>query len=99
MKQLDQAGSGYRELIEREVLTRIGPAPARARAAVAEAQPAIAEPEAPPHVEVAETKAAGRVDSAAGEVTPSIRACPACGTANDADARFCKHCGARQREW
>jgi hypothetical protein len=24
---------------------------------------------------------------------PSARSCPACGTANDADARFCKQCG------
>jgi hypothetical protein len=25
---------------------------------------------------------------------PAVRACPSCGTDNDTDARFCKHCGA-----
>jgi hypothetical protein len=36
-------------------------------------------------------------DDAPGEVasTASDRACPACGTRNDADAVFCKRCGAR----
>ena len=26
---------------------------------------------------------------------PAIRGCPACGTRNDADSKFCKHCGRR----
>ncbi len=68
MKQLDQEGGGYRDLIERELLARIGPAPAR--------------PVSGPRADVA-------------EATPTASGtCPACRTANDADARFCKQCGA-----
>ncbi len=67
MKQLDGPARGYRELIERELLARLGPAPAR---------PGIEAPRAAP-------------------VATGARRCPACGTPNDADARFCKQCGAR----
>jgi hypothetical protein len=62
MKQLD-AGTSYREMIERDLATRLPGAAA-----------------AP----------AGRT---AGD-TVSAAACR-CGTANDADARFCKNCGAK----
>jgi hypothetical protein len=55
LRQLDRDSSGYRDLIERELATRIG-----ATAALA----------------------------------PAAGACGACGAANDADARFCKSCGA-----
>lgn len=68
MKQLDQESGGYRDLIERELLARVGaPAgrPAAPRGDVGEAAPAVA----------------GN--------------CTSCGTANDADARFCKQCGAQ----
>jgi hypothetical protein len=39
--------------------------------------------------------AAGRPEppTVAGE--PAVAVCPACGTENDVDARFCKHCGGR----
>lgn len=55
MRQLD-AGSGYREQIERDLVKRLGHA---------------------------------RTDAAA------AHACASCGTANDADARYCKTCGNR----
>ena len=70
IKQLDEDGSGYRSLIEREIKDRLkaqGAAPAAPR---------------PPEtaVEAASAAAAG--------------VC-ACGTSNDSDAIFCKHCGSR----
>ena len=55
MRQLD-AGSGYREQVEREVARRLGNAEAEA---------------------------------------PAARFCAQCGTARDADAKFCKNCGAK----
>jgi hypothetical protein len=57
MRQLD-AGTGYREQIEKDLGKRLGDHVART------------------------TKSANR-------------GCPACGTANDHDARFCKSCGAK----
>ncbi len=44
MKQLDQAGAGYRDLIERELLARLGPPPVRGgAAATASPEPVSAE--------------------------------------------------------
>jgi hypothetical protein len=57
LRQLDADSTGYRALIERELATRVGLAPA----------PSV----------------------------PAAGTCAACGTPNDADARFCKSCGAR----
>jgi hypothetical protein len=54
LRQLDRDSSGYRDLIERDLATRVGATAA-----------------------------------------PVTGACGACGAANDADARFCKSCGAR----
>jgi hypothetical protein len=56
MKQLDEGGSGYRVLIERELRARL----------------------------------------AAKAIVPDP--CPACATANDHDAAFCKRCGARLQQ-
>lgn len=83
MKQLDEGGSAYRELIERELNARMGGA--RSKQAVgsgeAEASPyeeatAVGEAKASPYADVAGT-------------------CTSCGTANDADAAFCKRCGTK----
>jgi hypothetical protein len=71
LRQLDADSTGYRALIERELATRIGRAPAP-----------------PAHEASAPAVAATPAASAPG-------ACADCGTANDADARFCKACGAR----
>lgn len=68
MKQLDQTDAGYQELIERELLARLGPRPIQ------------------PQARAAGTPASGDA---------RLPLCPACGTTNDADARFCKGCGAR----
>ena len=69
MRQLDAGGSGYREIIERELAGRLG------RAA------------APKSVEAE--------DPSVSESRTTIGSCAGCGTVNETDARFCKHCGAR----
>jgi hypothetical protein len=108
MRQLD-AGAGYRSEIEREIVKRIGEAPAgsegQARAgstrlraegaspSVAEARKedrqAEAEDQEPPYA--ADQRSRASVEG----VLPSRPAvtCASCTTANDSDARFCKHCG------
>ena len=55
MRQLD-AGTGYRQQIERDLAKRLGEAEVK---------------------------------------TPTVGACASCATLNDADARFCKACGAK----
>ena len=61
--QLESDKSGYRELIERELETRLADLS---------------------RSEKLESKSDALVDG-----------CAECGTSNDADARFCKACGAR----
>lgn len=73
MRQLD-AGSLYREQIEKEVATRL-----EKTASKDVGQTLSGPPSAP--------------DRARSTIATS--ACPACAAANDADAKFCKHCGAR----
>ena len=84
MRQLD-AGAGYRSEIEKEIAKRIGEAPAGPMkqdpvAGSTRHDPAYAE---------------DKPTDDAGLVLPSRPAvsCASCGTANDSDARFCKHCG------
>ena len=72
MKQLDEGGSAYRALIERELQARIGNS-GRAVASVGGA-------------------ATERLAAAAQQPAAVAGLC-ACGTRNDADARFCKSCG------
>jgi hypothetical protein len=101
IRQLD-AGEGYRDEIEREIVKRIGVVPGGsnrlraegASASLAEARQertrAEAEEQDPPYA------AGGQPLDGVGRVLHSRAAgsCPSCNTANDADARFCKHCGA-----
>ena len=61
--QLESDRSGYRELIERELETRL-----------------------------ADLSGSERLES---ETVAPVDGCAECGTSNDADARFCKACGAR----
>jgi hypothetical protein len=78
IKQLDAGGSGYREIIERELQLRLKR-----------------------YAGASTTDRSASVQPAAGEASPDQgtdvssdldRHC-ACGTANDADAVFCKRCG------
>jgi hypothetical protein len=79
MKQLDDAGTGYRSIIERELSARIA-AQALERQTRAQAPARMPEPES-------ENATSPLVGAAGG-------AC-VCGTANDPDALFCKHCGTK----
>jgi len=79
MKQFDAAGAGYRQIVEQELRVRLG-RPGTPPAPVA----AVAtEPETAPDADLA------------GEKAQVPAACPACGTTNDDDAKFCKRCGRR----
>ena len=81
IRQLD-AGDSYREQIERELAKRLGgPEGPPLRAATFENAP----------LGTATLEGAPLPTAARGAVA---RACAACHTANDADARFCKACGA-----
>ncbi len=83
MKQLDEGASAYRELIERELKTRLkASGPARSADAAGEVR-GTSGPS--PAVEVP-----GRVPSS----DPALLQCP-CGTTNDPDAAFCKRCGTK----
>jgi hypothetical protein len=65
MKQLDEGGTPYRDLIERELAVRLGSGVTRAPVASDDDGRTASEPRC------------------------------TCGTANDADASFCKRCGTR----
>jgi hypothetical protein len=87
LEQLDQSGSGYRAIIERELASRlvkaggVMPADEASESALqgvrgdGQGVTAVAQ------------------DSAAAVQDRSPGACATCGTANDTDARFCKACG------
>lgn len=96
--QLDSAETAYRQIIERELASRLGKAGAVAAGSL-------------PDGSASEQRAEGRGQSAEGRgqwEEPSRSAehegggkahsagfCAACGTARDLDARFCKRCGAK----
>jgi hypothetical protein len=69
IQQLDEDGSGYRSLIEREIRDRVAASPSGVATPITPAAPA--------------------------EAGPAVEGACACGTINDADAVFCKRCGAR----
>lgn len=89
MRQLD-AGSLYREEIEREVERRVGSAGSAAvRAETAGSAAPPASPAAPQDPAYTEEDGVGRVRRRG----PAV--CQACDTQNDRDAKFCKSCGTR----
>ncbi len=69
LQQLDNAGSGYREIIERELASRLVMSASRVE------------------------QRAESIEQRAESEEPGV--CDSCGTANDADARFCKNCGSK----
>ena len=85
LRQLD-AGSGYREEIEREIARRVGGSAASARIGPDRSSAARLRP-------LLQLKLRSRRRLA--RSTISTHACTSCGTHNDADARFCKGCGSR----
>jgi hypothetical protein len=70
MKQVDEDGSGYRSIIERELSARLA-------------------------AQAAERLTGAPVDTPAPDPTVLVAGLCACGTVNDADAFFCKRCGAK----
>ncbi len=85
IRQADEDGSGYRELIERELSARMvtrSRAGGGAQAAAESERESVAELVGAP-------APASRTES------PSVRHCAGCATANDPDAAFCKRCGER----
>ena len=88
IRQLD-AGAGYRQQIESELQKRIGdadarPADARLKPSRSGVDPARLKPSRD-DIE----------DDASSATALAERICASCDTANDADAKFCKSCGAK----
>jgi hypothetical protein len=86
LQQLDTAGSGYRELIERELARRL----VQSGGVVAEREEGRGARE---EGRGAREERTGEREEVAQDFSPG--ACANCGTANDEDARFCKSCGNR----
>ena len=84
IKQADEGGAGYRELIERELSARLV---TRARPGAAEHSTAV-EPVEPAPVRSVRPERSN-IEGVAAQF------CTACGTGNDRDAAFCKRCGSR----
>jgi hypothetical protein len=100
LRQLDAGSAGYRELIDRELSARLGsaglaPRPVNGR----EGNLAGTGSTAQVRAAVTGGGALGRDTDAEATGLPSTgvtpNACFACGSANDADARFCKTCGTK----
>ena len=101
MKELDEGGSGYREIIERELNARL----ASVRAGTGTGTGAVrlmpdatdgATVRLKPDTTASRGVGLDRDSTEIGGVRlqPDLRTC-GCGTAADADAAFCKRCGAR----
>jgi hypothetical protein len=98
MKQIDAGGSGYRELIERELKARLisrragSSDPATALHDLGRAGSLDPATTARSEDRALQDRGPGR----AGSLDPAsadARACLSCGTSNDHDAVFCKKCG------
>jgi hypothetical protein len=99
LQQLDNTGSGYRELIERELAKRLVKAGTPAIESVAmesAAMESVAQGFSPANLNPAVSAPADPVPAGPAAAVAAIGTdCQSCGTANDADARFCKACGHR----
>jgi len=90
IRQLD-AGAGYRQQIESELQKRIGDADARPADARLKPSRSGVDPDArlkPSRDDIED-------DDASSAKALAERICASCDTANDADAKFCKSCGAK----
>jgi hypothetical protein len=88
LKQLDNSGTGYREIIERELASRLGKlgaAPLTDADVAAEGQRA----------EGGGQRTEGRGQRAEGKEQTITGVCGNCATVNDEDAKFCKSCGTK----
>jgi hypothetical protein len=90
IKQADEGGAGYRELIERELSARLV-----SRARTGASQPTAADDRPSAHQTSDLDSPAGADDTFVFNHPGGGRSCAECGTANDVDASFCKRCGSR----
>jgi hypothetical protein len=108
IKEVDAGGSGYRELIERELAARLSTRGTRRGGTVPDGQvrlkPDTTKDAGDAQVRLkpdATTRRAGqkagpKPDASMGEAATSTgTACAACATINDQDAAFCKRCGTK----
>jgi ribosomal protein L40E len=90
IKQADEGGAGYRELIERELSARLA---ARGRTTVMPQAPV--EVPAVPQSDLADAAVPRTSEASQADEATGGRVCADCGTGNDVDAAFCKRCGSR----
>ena len=97
LQQLDNTSSGYRELIERELAARLVKAGSSTKVEPYREVEPHREVEPYEKVESYESDADTPVglDATPVELDFSRAKCASCGTANDADAKFCKSCGSK----
>jgi hypothetical protein len=95
MRQLD-AGSGYREQIERDLTKRLNADDARLKPSRSESGDLTADARLKGSRSPGAEEDGGRATADARSAKASAeRVCASCETSNDADARFCKACGQR----
>ena len=92
MKQLDEGGSGYRALIERELQARLATRSAVRLKDGVRPMPDTTEDMVRPDPPDVRLKPDATEVTRAGHRVGRLRGC---GTANDLDAAFCKRCGTR----
>lgn len=85
MTQLDGGAAAYAHVIERDLSARIGVQRPGARG--------LATVESPASSDVDEGRSTEKGEPSVSAPSGADLTCAQCGTANDADARFCKRCG------
>ncbi len=90
MRQLD-AGSGYREQIEKDLAKRLGQGDARVKPPRHDGDT----DESDGHDRSAKALAEGSDAGVRSAKALAERVCASCATVNDPDARFCKGCGGK----
>ncbi|MDQ3350331.1 MAG: zinc ribbon domain-containing protein [Acidobacteriota bacterium] len=93
IRQADEGGGGYRELIERELSARLVSRGRGSRPHTSEA--AFDEDLAARAARSSGASAPQTAMQVSGGNSDDGRQCPACSTGNDTDAAFCKRCGLR----
>jgi hypothetical protein len=89
MRQLD-AGSGYREQIERDLAKRLNAGDARLKPSRSDSGE-----DATADARLKASRSEDAAEDARSAKASAERVCSSCETSNDADARFCKGCGQR----
>jgi len=90
LQQLDNTSSGYRELIERELASRLVKAGSKESTESRESAESRESGESRESEESRESR-----ESAESKESVVAGVCPSCATVNDDDAKFCKSCGSK----